>query len=388
MRSLYTILHTCSLDGWGDIENRIFNESVWMEAQGHRILMAASPDTPLFDRARDHGFTVFPISFKRRNALKVHAELRKIFQAEQPHVLNCHGMVDARTALPAAAKSGVPCRILSCHTSTPIQNSWYNRLVFKKWSHYVFTSAPSITQEIQRRFKLKGTQIFTIPNGVDAPSQLPEKSASRKALAKKLGLDGSSRFIGYPGWMGRERRVDVLIRAFARIQRRIPHHLILAGEAPQGQREELEHLIRKLKLEDRVHLMETPGDPWALYRGLDCTAMASQESQTFESIPQCLMEAMYASCPVVAPETGGITDLVEHKVTGLLFGPGDADGLAEMICRTLEHPAAARERIHDARHQIRRLYTVSRVGRDIIRIYRLQQVWLDQKKWGRVQPLY
>jgi D-inositol-3-phosphate glycosyltransferase len=51
----------------------------------------------------------------------------------------------------------------------------------------------------------------------------------------------------------------------------------------------------------------------------------------YETFGQVALEAMAASVPVVASRAGGLADLVDHGITGLLFEPGDANDLAAKI---------------------------------------------------------
>ncbi|MCP4682144.1 MAG: glycosyltransferase family 4 protein, partial [Desulfobacterales bacterium] len=127
MRSLYKIVHTTCHTGWGGLERRIFNESVWMQKKGHQVVIVAPKDTPLFTRAREFGFRVYGVSFKRLSIIKDYKKLKLIFENEQPHILNTHGNADSKIALQAGQKAGVPCRILSRHISAHVRNTWYNK---------------------------------------------------------------------------------------------------------------------------------------------------------------------------------------------------------------------------------------------------------------------
>ncbi len=352
---------------------------------GHTILVAAPQDSPLYERSRDEGFKVFPLSFIGLHFPRDYKQLVKICREEQPHIVTAHGLTDARVALPAAQKAGGACRIFCRHTSTPVKNSFQNRLILKKWSHYVFTTAPVITRHLQGVFNLKETRIFSIPNGIAPPEQLPDRDRARRETAEALNLPPRSRFMGYSGPLSHIKGVDLLIQVLGGLKRRIDHHLLLAGSGEESFCRELEERMVKHGLESRVHFLGEPEDPWQFYRALDAFIMPSRtlDGNPFEDIPQPLMEAMYASCPVVGSRTGGICDIVHHNETGLLFEPGNAQDLSRTLCDTLEQPATARERVHDARNLVREAHTIDRAGRDLIRIYRLHQVWQDQKQMGR-----
>ena len=91
MKSLYKILHTTCHTGWGGLEKRIFNESVWMEKNGHKIVIAAPKGTPLFNRAKAKGFKVYPVAFRMLTVRQDYTQLKRIIQNERPWVVNAHG---------------------------------------------------------------------------------------------------------------------------------------------------------------------------------------------------------------------------------------------------------------------------------------------------------
>ncbi len=64
MRTHYKIIHTSCHDQWGSLEQRVFNESVWMKQNEHEIIIIAPKNSPLFIKAKEHKFKVYAIDFK------------------------------------------------------------------------------------------------------------------------------------------------------------------------------------------------------------------------------------------------------------------------------------------------------------------------------------
>lgn len=380
-RSLYKIIHTTCHTAWGGLEKRIFNESVWMENQGHQVIIVAPEGTPLVQKSREKGFRVYTLSFKRLKLLNDYRLLINIFNNERPNILNTHGNTDAKIALPAARKAGVPCRILSRHISAHVRNSWYNRRLYKKLSHYIFTTAGYTTRHLMEVFKLKNTRIFSMPSGIVPPDTLEPRTNARKQMAARLGCDPDTRFLGFVGRLSPDKGVDTLVRAFKLIARDIPHHLVLVGNGPDDYRDELEKIVRDLNIGDRVHFLGFREDVWPVYRALDCKVLASRNLNgiPFEGVPQALLEAMYCSCPVIGSKTGGIPDIISHGKSGLLFEPDDTATLSDLILDTLTREAAVLERVHAAREKVKKSHTINAMGRDIVRIYRLHQVRLEKR---------
>jgi len=385
MRSLYKIVHTTCHTGWGGLEKRIFNESVWMMKKGHQVVIVAPRDTPLYARAKEYGFQVYGISFNRFGMVKDYNRLKKIFTSEQPHIVNTHGNADSKIALKAALKTEVPCRILSRHISAHVRNTWYNRQIYKKLSHYIFTTAGYTTRHLQKVFKLNSMEIFSMPSGILEPETLMPKDEARKNLALEFDLDPDTRFLGFSGRISKDKGVGTILKAFKLIKSDIPHHIAIVGHGTPEYLAELTTLAQDLNIGDRVHFAGFKEDVWTYYRAFDCKILASRNKNgiPFEGVPQALLEAMYCSCPVIGSKSGGITDIIDHGKTGLLFDPQKPDELADMIIKTLNQEAATLERVHQAREIVKKSHTIDAMGRNIIRIYRLHQVKLEKHNHHR-----
>lgn len=380
MRSLYKIVHTTCHTGWGGREKRILNEALWMVNKGHQVAIVAPKGSPLLNKARNYGFRVYAVSFRPLSTLQDYVQLKHIFQNEQPHIVNTHGIADARIALRAALKTGVPCRILSRHLSSHVKNTWHNRQIYKKLSHFIFTTANYTTQHLQNIFKLKSQKIFSIPSGIVEPESLIPRDEARKALATELFLEPGTRFIGFVGRVSQDKGVDTILKALKLIRSDIPHHIAVVGQGTPSYLAELKGLAQRLNLEDRVHFTGVKENVWPYYRAFDCKVLASKNKNgiPFEGVPPALLEAMYSSCPVIGSNSGGIPDIIDHEMTGFLFNPQSPEELAEMILKTLTLEAATMERVYGAREMVKKYHTIDTMGRDIIRIYRLHQVKLEQ----------
>lgn len=373
MNSHYKIIHTTCHTQWGGLEKRIFNESVWMYDHGHQVVLVVPGDTPLYKRAKKHGFRVYAMSFERMKMLSNYKALLRIFSNELPNILNTHGNVDAKVVLPAAKKAGIPCRILSRHISAHVNNSWYNRLLYKQLSHYVFTTADYTTRHLQSVFHLKNTKVFSIPSGIHPPENLISRNDARKKLAAELRCDPDTRFVGFVGRLSKDKGVSTLVKAFEKVWPRSRHHLVLAGNGPDDYKAHLTELTKILGISEKTHFLGFKEDVWSIYRALDCKVLASENINgiPFEGVPQALLEAMYCDCPVIGSRTGGIPDIIEHNITGLLFDPGDVDTLAKLMLNTLSLKTAAQERALNAFKKVQQGHTIEAMGRNIQRIYQL-----------------
>ena len=89
----------------------------------------------------------------------------------------------------------------------------------------------------------------------------------------------------------------------------------------------------------------------------------------YENFPRTLVEAFGCGLPVIASRIGALAELVEDKVTGLLFEPGDPQSLAEAMRWALEHPAKMAAMGMAARAKYEANFTAEQNYRQLMTIY-------------------
>jgi len=93
--------------------------------------------------------------------------------------------------------------------------------------------------------------------------------------------------------------------------------------------------VRRLGLEDRVIVRENVLDIEDYLQAADLGLFTSES----ESFCLSILEAMCFACPSIAPQIGGIPEVVEDKVTGWLLPFGDCDGMARAVERLIRDEA-------------------------------------------------
>ena len=368
MESKLKIVHTESHREWGGQERRVFSEGLWMDRKGHHVVVVAPAQSPLYDRAGEQGWETHAVSFNKFGMIKDACFLRKLLRNMRPDVLNTHGNIDSKVGLCAAWGLGIPCVIRTRHSTPAVSNSWYNRLLYRKLCHHIFTTADCITRQIINDLDVPQDRIATIPSGIDCPDGLIDRRQARHRLANEIGVESDSAFVGFVGRLSGEKGLHVLIDAFAIIEDQLPrHHLVIVGEG--GLFAALQEQIRERKNENRVHLLGYRDDPWPYFRAFDCHVLASLE---FEGVPQAMLQAMFAGCPVIGTQAGGIPDIVIDRETGLLVPPDNPQRLSEAILKIIQEPEDAEKRAARARQYVWENHTIDAMGEKILRVYRMQ----------------
>lgn len=92
-------------------------------------------------------------------------------------------------------------------------------------------------------------------------------------------------------------------------------------------------------------------------------------SECYENCPMAILEAFSAGKPVIASRTGGIPELIEDSVDGLLFEPGDAQGLAACIRRLVINPALTEAMGRKGRAKVEERFTMQAYVERLLCIY-------------------
>jgi len=140
--------------------------------------------------------------------------------------------------------------------------------------------------------------------------------------------------------------------------------VVLVGDGPE--RPGLERLVARLRLTRRVHFLGfVPHEQVAgLLGAADVLAMPSR----YEELGTALVEGMQAGLPIVASDTGGIPQVIEHGRTGLLVPPGDPEALAAALTRII-HDRTLAARLGNAASREAAKYDWSDLARRVLGVY-------------------
>lgn len=158
--------------------------------------------------------------------------------------------------------------------------------------------------------------------------------------------------------------VDVVLRAFAIIQRRFPDaSLKIAGDGPC--REALHELTAELKLRNVEFVgLVTRTRMAELYNEVDCFLNGSR----IDNQPLSILEAFASGLPVDTTNAGGIPDVVTDGVTALMVEKDDHEALAHGAIALIEQPELAHRLITAARNECQR-YTWEAVRNEWLKAY-------------------
>jgi N-acetyl-alpha-D-glucosaminyl L-malate synthase BshA len=166
----------------------------------------------------------------------------------------------------------------------------------------------------------RGIEVIT--NFVNCDVYLPIKDeAVRAAARRRLAAPNEAILMHLSNFRPVKRGVDG-VRIFAKVVREVPAQLILIGDGPD--RSSAEWLAHDLGIQNKVHFVGKQDRVNELLPLADLMLMPSE----LESFGLAALEAMACKVPSVATRVGGVPELIDDGVTGLLYEVGDVDGMA------------------------------------------------------------
>ena len=180
----------------------------------------------------------------------------------------------------------------------------------------------------------KGAPVSLIYNGVDLQRYNHQQPCC--TLHEEYGIDSEGPIVGVVARLEAEKGHRTLIDAWPDVLAAVPSAwLLIIGEG--SERDSLESQAQSLGIEHRVVFTGRREDVPAVTAALDISVLPSYREAQGLSV----LEAMALSRPVVASAVGGIPEMIEDGVTGLLVPPHDREALAAAIVRLLtDHPLA------------------------------------------------
>ncbi|MDR6878553.1 1,4-alpha-glucan branching protein domain-containing protein [Bacillus sp. 3255] len=205
-------------------------------------------------------------------------------------------------------------------------------------SDHLIVCSQAMQQEVARLFQVPSHKVNLIPNGVK-PFRVTaaDHQGDNPSLAQALSLvpgNPPQRILAFLGRLVYEKGVHILLAAMSDVLHAVPEaKLIIAGAGPElGGLQEL-----AAPLGDAVvftGFLDDKDKGLLLHRAELCIFPS-----LYEPFGLVALEAMASRTPLIVSDTGGLSEIVEHEVTGITVSPGNAELLAAQIVRLLQHPS-------------------------------------------------
>jgi glycosyltransferase involved in cell wall biosynthesis len=326
-----TVLHVDTERGWRGGERQVLWLATALERMGHRSIVAARPREPLLERAAAAGLATVESAPRGELDLAAAAALRRVVRDEGVEIVHAH--TGHAVAAGALAVLGTRARlVLTRRVAFRLRRNLLSRLKYARADGVVAIS--SAAADALAAGGIPRQRITVVPSGVDL-ARLPEPALP--ATIASFGIPAGAPLVVQVSALTAEKDPVNFVHAVAAAQRLVPAmHALLVGDGPLRPR--VEGAMTQLGLWGVLHLAGRRDDADRLVAAADVVTLSSRQ----EGLGSVLLDALAHGRPVVATRVGGIPDVVEDEVCGLLVPERDGRRLGDAIARVLSDGALAR----------------------------------------------
>jgi glycosyltransferase involved in cell wall biosynthesis len=330
-------LHIDTARTWRGGQNQVLLTVNGLLALGQRAALVAHPDGELRRRAEE-GLELIPLAPRSEVDLSAAWRLARVVRELKPDVIHAHdphGVAMASLALSFAAASAhghSPALVASRRVDFHLKGNSFSR-----WKHRQVDCFVAASEAIRRMLVADGVpedKTVTVHEGIDVEHVVAAPAVN---VHEAFWLPHGAPVVGNVAALVPHKGQRHLIEAARIVVTQVPDaRFVILGEGEL--REPLERLVREYHLEKHVLLPGFRTDVLGCIKGFDLFVLCS----VTEGLGTSLLDAMACSQPIVATRTGGIPEVVEHGVNGLLVEPRHDDALAAAIVELLKDRAQRR----------------------------------------------
>lgn len=291
--------------------------------------------------------------------------VRRLLDDVQPALLHVHALAGVPLCC-AAEERGIP---LVQHVHVASEPSLHQ--LFDQLSHasrIVAVSAFVKQRVVRLGFHPDGVSV--IPNGTTIGSVRAIDDGTRACMRRALEVPDGSVALLLPARFARNKRHDIALQTLDMLHKRgCQAYAIFAGEVYPAHRSWFQLIQKQVDargLRSYVRFLSFVRDMASLYSAADILLMPSED----DPLPMTIMEAMAAHVAVVAADSGGIPEMIDDGVSGLLVRAGDAQGFAVAVDRVVADAELRNRLLAAAALRCRGEFSLDRFVGRMLQLYR------------------
>jgi glycosyltransferase involved in cell wall biosynthesis len=354
----------CTGDAGGGAERLAVSVLTSLDPQVYDRYMCLSRASEgyLVEQAKAAGVHVFQLRRRSRYDVLPWVRLVRLMRREKIEILHTHKHGSNFWGAIISLVTGVPVFLAHEHSwqysGSRVRILIDRFLIARRATRMIAVSAPDRDAMISIEHISPG-KIVVVPNGITfkAPTDV-------EAVRDELQLPSGALVMACVG-VRVEKRVDLVIRALDLLRSDHPNLQLLVIGDYQSELERLRGLAESLRLSDRIRFLGERHDVPSLLAVSELAVLASDR----EGAPLAILEYMAAGCAIVASRVGGIPNMIEDGVEGLLVQPGDPEWLARSLGELAASPTRRAELGSAARERQARDFSLEAVVRQTGELY-------------------
>jgi glycosyltransferase involved in cell wall biosynthesis len=356
-------LHVDTARTWRGGQNQVLLTVNGLRAIGQRAAIVAHPDGELRKRVAE-GLELVPIAPRTEVDLTAAWRFSRLIKRLAPDIIHAHdphgvAMASLALSMGSASSPRLPALVASRRVDFHLKGNAFSRWKYRQVD--CFIAASETIRQMLVADGVLAERTVTVHEGIDVDHVAAAPAVN---VHEAFWLPHGAPVVGNVAALVPHKGQRYLIEAAHLVVQQVPDaRFIILGEGEL--REHLEHLVREHHLEKHVLLPGFRTDVIGCIKGFDLFVMSS----VTEGLGTSLLDAMACARPIVATRAGGIPEVVEDEVNGLLVPPRDHTALAQAIVRAL-NDQGLRRRMGDAGlARVRERFTVERMVDETAAVY-------------------
>lgn len=303
------------------------NLCIALKAMGHEVsaISLYTEHTAITQRLEEAGIRVIYLDKHPGVDFSIYKKLIGLFRKEKPDVVHTH-IYASRYAQPAAILSGVTHRIHTVHNVAQREQTnigkKINRLLFRFFHVTPVALSAEVQKTIYEVYGLAEPKVPVVLNGVNISKCIRKESYDNNQVFKVLHV---GRFMAV-------KNHEAMLHALAKLS--VKHPDIRMQFAGEGELlEPMKALARKLGVEEQAEFLGLQSNIYPFMHDADLFILPS----VYEGMPMSIIEAMGTGLPIVASRVGGVPDMIEDAVSGLLCDP-TVESIVEKVEEMMDQP--------------------------------------------------
>ena len=330
------VLELCLSDGVGGLELYVLRTAEQLTRLGCDCLAVIKEDTLLAERmsSKDIRATILQGSHKLFPWLTAR-RLAKIIDQEAIDILHMHWGKDLGLAALAKRFAGRNVKLVYSRQMmiTRPKKDPYHLFLYRQVDLYL-TITKQLRDKARKYLPMPEAAVQLLYYGIPQPKPLTD--THRRSLRRQFGTETNEAIaIGLVGRIEANKGQHLLIEAVQILRdSNLPVHATIIGPVMNAEYfSDIKAQVEQLGLQNYVTFFGSHPNPPDIMQAFDVIVLAT-EMETFGLV---LIEAMRSGVAVVGSNAGGVPEIIEDGVSGLLFEPGNATDLAVKLKRYISN---------------------------------------------------
>lgn len=369
------LLHIISGDLWAGAESQVYNTLCALNTDEKINVACVLFNNGILKNKLDSiGVPIKVIDESKLNTLRILIKLNEIVKKQNPDIIHVHHTKEHFLGYLSTVLYKKKVQLIRTMHGLHAVRSGLTLYRLLRSSVVVgldkilvkyFTNA-LIAVSIDLRSHLKYTMVkkYLIYNSLDVDQYLCCRNEQSKIVDKYRPNGKKVFWIGATARLVRPKNIEMLIDAGELLKKnKIPFQISIFGDGPL--KSTLKERIVRQNLEREIILHGFVDGIIDIIKALDVTVLCS----IHEGLPMALLETMVLETPVICTNVGGMKEIIENEISGLIVGSNDVVGLANALLSLHNNMELRNKIVKNAKQTVLERFSTKNTTRELVTVY-------------------